>query len=56
MRILKDNEILKNYVIPILLFPISCLVIRYIISLIFQLGTLYGTFIRGLWELVLHNI
>ena len=56
MRLLKDNKILREYIIPIILFPFSCLIIRYIASLLFQMGIFYGTFFRSLLEMVLHNI
>lgn len=56
MQILKENKIIVNYVLPILMMPIVCLVLNELITFVFQIGKYYGTFIRGLYELVLRNI
>jgi len=56
MQILKEKNILKEYILPVLLFPISYFVINYLVTLIFQIGKYYGTFFRGLFELVIKNV
>ncbi len=56
MQILKDKNILKEYILPVLLFPICYIIFNYFVSLIFQIGKYYGTFFRGLFELVIKNV
>ncbi|MBQ8891740.1 MAG: hypothetical protein IJ068_02625 [Bacilli bacterium] len=52
MRILKDERLLKEYIYPILAFPAFCLLVK----LIFQIGRIYGTFLREVLPLVIKNI
>lgn len=56
MQILKDKNVLKEYILPVMLFPFSCLILNYLVTLIFQIGKFYGTFLRGLFELVIKNV
>ena len=56
MQVLELKTKLKEYVLPILLFPICCLILNYLVTLIFQIGKYYGTFSRGLFELVIKNV
>ena len=56
MQILKENKIVTKYLIPIIMLPVVCLILNYMITFIFQIGKYYGTFIRGLYELVLNHI
>jgi len=56
MQFLKEKNIVTEYVLPIILFPVWCIIIKYITNLLFQIGTLYGTFFRGLFELIIKNI
>lgn len=56
MRILKDNKILTNYILPILMLPVVSLILEIGIKFLFQIGNYFGTFMRGLYELVLRNI
>ncbi len=56
MQILKEKNIIKEYLLPVMLFPISCLLLNYLVNLIFQIGKFYGTFFRGLFEIVIKNV
>ena len=53
MQVLKENKILVKYIFPILSIPFISLVLNELITFIFQIGKYYGTFIRGLYEIVL---
>ena len=55
MQILKIKFV-DNYLIPILKILGLCLIIPVYSSFIFQSGRYFGTFIRGLYELVLKNV
>ena len=56
MQVLDLKDKIKEYVIPIILFPIVCLILNYLVTLIFQIGKYYGTFFRGLFQLVIKNV
>ncbi len=56
MQVLDLKDKIKEYVLPILLFPFICLILNYFVTLIFQIGKSYGTFFRGLFELVIKNV
>ena len=56
MWILKENSFLTKYILPILMLPIISLILEIGIKFLFQLGNYFGTFMRGLYELVLRNI
>ena len=55
MQILKNNNVIKNYIIPAILLPFIAILITIIFKFAFNLGTYFGTFVRGLYELVLRN-
>ncbi len=50
-----NNKIVRNYIIPIILIPIIAVLLTIILKFTFNLGTYLGTFMRGLYELVLRN-
>ena len=53
MQTLKENKILSRYILPIITIPFVCLFLNEIIKFLFQFGKYFGTFIRGLFEIVL---
>ena len=55
MRII-NKKIIKEYLLPIVLFPIFWIVIKYTTSVLFQMGTIYGTFIRKLFEEIINSM
>ena len=56
MQFLKENNIIKEYVLPIMIFPVFCILTKYLATLVFLIGKIYGTFFRGLFEMALKNI
>ena len=50
-----NNKIVRNYIIPIILIPIIAVLLTIILKFTFNLGSYLGTFMRGLYELVLRN-
>ena len=55
MQLLKENRIIKEYILPVIFLPIGCLILVPIVNFIFKLGAYQGTFLRALFELVLKN-
>ena len=53
MQILKENKIFSNYILPIISIPFVCMILNEVIKFLFQFGKYYGTFIRGLFEIVI---
>ena len=51
----KENKILYDWIFPIILLPIISIIGEIILKLTFNLGNYYGTFLRGIYELVLRN-
>ena len=51
-----NKKIIINYILPIILIPIICLIGEYILISLFNLGNYLGTFLRGLYEIVLQNV
>ena len=52
MQILKESKLIKDYLLPILSLPIVCYILTVMITFIFQIGKYFGTFLRGLYQLV----
>lgn len=55
MRFIINNEIIKNYIIPLALLPIVSVLLTIFLKFTFNLGTYFGTFMRALYELILRN-
>lgn len=53
MQVLKDNKIIIKSLLMILSIPFISLVLNELITFIFQVGKYYGTFTRGLYEIVI---
>ena len=51
-----NKKIIINYILPIILIPIISLIGEYILISLFNLGNYLGTFLRGLYEIVLQNV
>lgn len=56
MQILKLKQFIREYGLAILLFPFIVILANYLIELIFQIGKLYGTFFRGIFQIVVKNV
>lgn len=54
MQVLKENKIIVKYLFIILSIPFISLVLNELITFLFQVGRYYGTFIRGLYEIVIN--
>ena len=55
MRFIKNHELIKNYLIPLVLLPIVAILLTIILKFTFNLGAYFGIFMRGLYELVIRN-
>lgn len=51
-----NKKIIINYILPIILIPVISLIGEYILISLFNLGNYLGTFLRGLYEIVLQNV
>ena len=56
MQVLKDNKVIVKYLLIILSIPFISLVLNELITFLFQIGRYYGTFMRGLYEIVLNFV
>jgi len=56
MQFIKENKVLKEYLLPFVLLPIICMFLEPVIMFIFKLGAYQGTFFRAIFELVLNSL
>lgn len=56
MQTLKESKILNTYILPIISIPFICLFLNELIKFLFQVGKYFGTFTRGLFEIVINYL
>lgn len=53
MQILKENNKIIKYILLIISIPFISVIIKEMIDFLFQVGRYHGTFIRGIYEIVI---
>lgn len=51
-----DNKVFKKYILPVITIPFVWISLNILVRFVFQIGKYYGTFIRGLYEIIRNSL